>query len=157
MPTITPNLWFDTEALEAAGFYVSIFPNSNIGHILYYGEGGRRPAGTVMSFDFALDGQPYFANNGGPQFGFTEAFSLMVNCADQQQVDYYWEKLTEGGQEVQCGWLKDRYGVSWQVVPDGLIDLLDDPDEGRRERATAAMLNMIKIDLAAVQAAADGR
>lgn len=157
MPTITPNLWFDAEALEAAGFYVSIFPNSNIGHILYYGEGGRRPAGTVMTVDFVLDGQPYVAINGGPQFEFNEAVSLMVNCADQQQVDYYWEKLTEGGQEVQCGWLKDRYGVSWQVVPDGLIDLLDDPDEGRRERATTAMLNMIKIDLAAVQAAADGR
>jgi len=155
LPRITPNLWFDTEGLEAAEFYVSVFPNSKIRNVLFYGETGRRPAGTVMTVDFVLDGQHFTAINGGPQFNFDEAFSLLINCKDQNEVDYYWERLTAGGQEVQCGWLKDRYGVSWQVVPDGLVELLADPDPGRNERATTAMLAMRKLDIAAIQAAAD--
>lgn len=155
MAHITPNLWFDTDGLPAAKFYVSVFPNSEIRNVLYYGEGGRGPVGTVMTVDFVLDGQGFTAINGGPQFNFDEAFSLLINCQDQDEVDYYWARLTDGGQEVQCGWLKDRYGVSWQVVPDGLVELMTDPDPGRRERATTAMLAMKKLDIATIQAAAD--
>ncbi|MCU1377592.1 MAG: 3-demethylubiquinone-9 3-methyltransferase, partial [Acidimicrobiales bacterium] len=115
MPRITPNLWFDTQALEAAEFYVSVFPNSKVTDVTYYGEAGPGPAGTVLTVDFVLDGQEYTAINGGPHFTFDEAISLLVNCADQDEIDYYWAKLTEGGEESQCGWLKDRYGLSWQV------------------------------------------
>lgn len=156
MPKITPNLWFDTEAREAADFYVSVFPNSEITNITYYGAAGPRVAGMVMTVDFVLDGQQYTAINGGPQFSFDEAISLLINCADQAEVDYYWDELTRGGQEVQCGWLKDKFGVSWQVVPPGMEELLADPDEERARRAMEAMLNMKKLDLAALQAAADG-
>ena len=156
MPTITPNLWFDTQGEEAAEFYCSIFPNSKITNVTYYGDAGPGPAGTVLTVDFVLDGQEYTAINGGPEFTFTEAISLLVNCDDQEEVDYYWEKLTDGGQEIQCGWLKDRYGLSWQVCPGGMIDLLNDPDPERSQRAMQAMFGMKKLDIAALQAAADG-
>ena len=156
MPRITPNLWFDTQGEEAAEYYCSIFPNSKITNVIYYGEAGPRPAGTVLTVDFVLDGQEFTAINGGPEFTFTEAISLLINCADQEEVDYYWSKLTDGGQEVQCGWLKDRYGLSWQVCPVGMLELLNDPDPGRSQRAMTAMLGMTKLDLAALRAAADG-
>lgn len=155
MPRITPNLWFDTQGLEAAEFYVSIFPNSRITNVSHYNEAGPREAGTVLTVEFELDGQPFTAINGGPEFTFDEAISLLVNCADQDEVEYYWAKLGAGGQHGPCGWLKDRYGLSWQVVPVGLAELLNDPDTGRAERAMRAMLGMSKIDLAALSAAAD--
>ena len=155
MPQITPNLWFDTQAQEAAEFYVSVFPNSKITNVTYYGEAGPGPAGTVLTVDFELDGQPFTGINGGPQFTFTEAVSFLINCADQEEVDSYWAKLTDGGSEVQCGWLKDRYGLSWQVVPVGMNELINDPDPGRSARAMRAMLGMKKLDLAALHAAAD--
>lgn len=156
MPTITPNLWFDTEGEEAAEFYVSVFPNSRIKNITHYGEAGPREAGTVMTVDFVLDGQDFTAINGGPEFHFDEAISLLIECADQDEVDHYWAKLGEGGEEVQCGWLKDRYGLSWQVVPAGMDELFADPDVARADRAMQAMLGMKKLDLAALRAAADG-
>ena len=156
MPQITPNLWFDTEGKDAAEFYVSIFPNSKITNVAYYGEAGPREAGTVLTVDFELDGQRHTAINGGPEFTFDEAISLLINCADQDEVDYYWAKLTEGGEESQCGWLKDRYGLSWQVVPVGMEEMMNDPDKGRADRAMRAMLGMKKLDLAALYAAADG-
>jgi predicted 3-demethylubiquinone-9 3-methyltransferase (glyoxalase superfamily) len=155
MPRITPNLWFDTKGEEAAEFYVSVFPNSEVKTVTYYGEAGPRPAGTVLTVDFVLDGQEYTAINGGPEFTFDEAISLLINCADQAEVDYYWTKLSEGGEEGPCGWLKDRYGLSWQVCPTGMAELLNDPDKGRGQRAMKAMLGMKKIDLAALYAAAD--
>ncbi len=155
MPRIIPNLWFDTESEEAAAFYVSVFPNSKITNTTYYTESGRRDAGMVMTVDFVLDSQPYTAINGGPQFSFSEAISLLVTCADQGEVDYYWERLTDGGEEVQCGWLKDRFGLSWQIVPEGLAELLSDPDGGRARRAMEAMLAMKKLDLTALLGAAD--
>jgi predicted 3-demethylubiquinone-9 3-methyltransferase (glyoxalase superfamily) len=156
MPRITPNLWFDTESKEAAEFYVSVFPNSEITKVTYYGEAGPRPAGTVLLVDFVLDGQEYTAIDGGPQFTFNESISLLINCADQDEVDYYWAKLSEGGEEGQCGWLKDRFGVSWQVVPAAaMAEMLDDPDKGRAQRAMQAMFGMKKLDVAALHAAAD--
>jgi predicted 3-demethylubiquinone-9 3-methyltransferase (glyoxalase superfamily) len=155
MPSITPNLWFDTESLEAAEFYVSVFPNSEITNVTHYNEAGPRPAGMVLTVDFVLDGQRLTAINGGPEFHFDEAISLLIDCKDQEEVDYYWSKLSEGGQEGPCGWLKDRYGLSWQVVPAGMVELLTDPDQGRAVRAMTAMLGMKKIDVAAVKAAAD--
>ncbi len=150
MPRITPNLWFDSESKDAAEFYVSVFPNSQITNVSHYGE-----AGTVLTVDFQLDGQEYTAINGGPHFTFSEAISLLISCADQDEVDYYWSTLSEGGEEGQCGWLKDRYGLSWQVVPVGMGEILGDPDEGRAQRAMKAMLTMRKLDLAALNAAAD--
>jgi predicted 3-demethylubiquinone-9 3-methyltransferase (glyoxalase superfamily) len=156
MPRITPFLWFDTEGEEAADFYCSIFPNSKITEVSHYPEGGPREPGLAMTVSFVLDGQDYVALNGGPEFKFTEAISLLINCADQAEVDYYWEKLTDGGQEVACGWLKDRYGLSWQVVPAGFVEILSDPDPGRSQRAMQAMMGMTKLDLAALRAAADG-
>ena len=155
MPRITPNLWFDTESKEAAEFYVSVFPNSEIRNVSHYGEAGPREAGMVLTVDFVLDGQEFTAINGGPEFTFDEAISLLINCADQDEVDYYWTKLSEGGAEGQCGWLKDRYGLSWQVVPAGMGELMTDPDEGRAQRAMKAMLGMKKLDVAALRAAAD--
>ena len=155
MPRITPNLWFDTEGKEAADFYVSVFPNSDITNVTYYGEAGPGPAGTVLTVDFVLDGQEHTAINGGPQFTFDEAISLLINCADQDEVDYYWTTLSEGGEESQCGWLKDRYGLSWQVVPSGWAELMADPDQARVDRAMTALFGMQKIDVAAVYAAAD--
>jgi predicted 3-demethylubiquinone-9 3-methyltransferase (glyoxalase superfamily) len=156
MPSITPNLWFDTEAEEAAAFYVSIFPNSKVGFVSHYTDAGPRPAGTVLTVEFTLDGQPFTAINGGPQFPFTEAISLLINCADQVEVDHYWARLTEGGEEQPCGWLKDRYGVSWQVVPPGFVDIMSDPDPARVQRAMQAMFQMKKLDVNALREAADG-
>ena len=156
MPRITPNLWFDTEGEDAAKFYVSVFPNSKITNVTHYGEAGPGPAGTVLTVDFELDGQEYTAINGGPNFTFDEAISLLINCDDQEEVDYYWDKLTDGGEESQCGWLKDKYGLSWQVVPGGMADVLNDPDPERSQRAMKAMLGMKKLDLDALRAAADG-
>jgi predicted 3-demethylubiquinone-9 3-methyltransferase (glyoxalase superfamily) len=155
MPRITPNLWFDNESEEAAAFYVSVFPNSEITNVSYYGEAGPRPAGTVLTVDFVLDGQEFTAINGGPQFTFDEAISLLITCADQDEIDYYWTKLSEGGEEGPCGWLKDKYGLSWQVVPTGWAELVNDPDQGRAQRAMTAVFGMQKIDVAAVYAAAD--
>lgn len=156
MPGIVPNLWFDTEAVAAAEFYTSIFPNSRIVNTTRYDESGRREAGMVMTVDFVLNGQPFTAINGGPQFTFDEAVSFAVECADQNEVDYYWRHLSDGGEEGPCGWLKDRFGLSWQVIPMALIDLLNDDDPARVRRATEAMLRMKKLDIAALQAAADG-
>lgn len=155
MPRITPTLWFDTQGEEAAKFYVSVFPNSKITNVAHYGDAGPRPAGTVMTVDFELDGLPYLALNGGPQFTFNEAVSFTIECAGQEEVDHYWTKLSEGGEEGPCGWLKDKYGLSWQVVPAALGELVSDPDEARAQRAMAAMLGMKKIDVAALYAAAD--
>jgi predicted 3-demethylubiquinone-9 3-methyltransferase (glyoxalase superfamily) len=155
MPRITPNLWFDTQAEEAAEFYVSIFPNSKVTDVTYYTDAGPRPAGTVLTVSFLLDGQEITAINGGPEFTFSEAVSLLINCADQDEVDYYWAKLTDGGEESQCGWLKDRYGLSWQVVPEGWASLFTDADPARVDRVMQAMFQMRKLDLAALQAAAD--
>ncbi|MEU1121709.1 MULTISPECIES: VOC family protein [unclassified Streptomyces] len=157
MPRITPNLWFDLQSEEAAQFYVSVFPNSEIKNVSYYGEGAPRPAGTVLTVDFELDGQPCTAINGGPEFTFTEAVSFQIDCADQAEVDHYWTKLSEGGEEGPCGWLKDKYGLSWQVVPTVLGELITDPDPERSQRAMQAMLGMKKLDVAALQAAADGK
>ncbi|MEU9779027.1 VOC family protein [Streptomyces sp. NPDC047968] len=155
MPAITPNLWFDTRGKEAAEFYVSVFPNSRITHVSHYGEAGPRAAGTVLTVDFELDGKPFTAINGGPEFTFDEAVSFLVDCADQAEVDYYWSRLSEGGREGPCGWVKDRYGLSWQIVPAALGELLADPDPARAQRAMAAMLGMSKLDVAALRAAAD--
>lgn len=155
MKTITPNLWFDTEAEEAAGFYTSVFENSRIVKITHYGDAGPRPAGTVMTVAFELDGQPFVGINGGPEFTFDEAVSFQISCGTQEEVDHYWERLSEGGTEGQCGWLKDRYGLSWQVVPTGMGEFLADPDPGRARRAMQAMLGMSKLDLAALRGAAD--
>ena len=153
MPRITPNLWFDTDGEEAAQFYVSIFPNSKITAVTHYTEVGPREAGLVLTVDFELDGQPFTAINGGPDFTFNEATSLLVNCADEAEIDHYWEKLGDGGEHGPCGWLKDRYGFSWQVAPAGLEDLMTG-DDARRNRVMTALLGMRKLDLAALQAAA---
>jgi len=153
---IVPNLWFDTEAEEAAEFYISVFPNSRIVNVTHYTEAGPRPAGTVMTVEFELDGQRFIGIDGGPEFEFDEAVSFEIECEDQEEIDYYWDRLTEGGEESQCGWLKDRYGLSWQVVPTGMEEIFADPDKGRAERAMKAMLGMRKIDLAALRGAADG-
>ena len=155
MPKITPCLWFDTRGEEAAEFYTSIFPNSRIVDVAHYGEAGPRDAGTVMVVKFELDGQEFVALNGGPEFTFDEAISFQIDCADQDEVDRYSEALTDGGEQGPCGWVKDRFGLSWQVVPARLIELLSDPDEAKAQRAMAAMLEMRKIDVAAVEAAAD--
>jgi predicted 3-demethylubiquinone-9 3-methyltransferase (glyoxalase superfamily) len=155
MPSITPNLWFDTQGQEAAEFYVSVFPNSEITSISHYGEAGPREAGMVLTVEFVLDGQPFTAINGGPEFTFDEAISFLISCADQDEVDHYWNALSEGGEQGQCGWLKDRFGLSWQVVPAELDALVTDPDPERAQRAMKAMLSMQKLDLAALRAAAD--
>ncbi len=152
---VTPNLWFDTQAEEAATFYCSIFPNSRILSVTRYPEGAPGPAGEVMTVEYELDGQRYVHINGGPQFTFSEAVSFQINCADQAEVDYYWDKLLDGGEESQCGWLKDRYGFSWQVVPAGMDALFSDPDPGRAQRAMQAMLQMRKLDVDARRRAAD--
>ncbi len=153
---ITPNLWFDTEAEEAAAFYVSVFKNSRIVNVAHYTEAGPRPAGTVMTVEFELDGQRFVGINGGPQFTFDEAVSFQISCETQDDVDYFWERLSEGGKGGQCGWLKDRYGLSWQVVPTGMEEVFGDPDPQRAQRAMQAMLAMGKLDIAALRRAADG-
>jgi predicted 3-demethylubiquinone-9 3-methyltransferase (glyoxalase superfamily) len=157
MPNIVPNLWFDTQAEEAAQFYVSVFPNSRIVDVTHYTEAGPREAGMVLTVELELDGQRFTAINGGPQFTFDEAISFLIECGDQAEIDRYWDALREGGgDEGPCGWLKDRYGLSWQVVPKGMGDYFaGDPDRARR--AMEAMLQMKKIDIAAMEAAAAGR
>ncbi len=155
MKRIVPNLWFDTEAEEAAEFYASVFPNSRIVNVTHYTEAGPRPTGTVMTVEFELDGHRFIGINGGPEFKFDEAVSFEIECKDQEEIDYYWARLTDGGKESQCGWLKDRYGLSWQVVPTGMEEIFADPDKARAERAMKAMLQMGKIDLAALRSAAD--
>jgi predicted 3-demethylubiquinone-9 3-methyltransferase (glyoxalase superfamily) len=153
---IRPNLWFDTEAEQAAEFYISVFDDSRIVNVMRYTEAGPREAGMVMTVEFELDGQRFMGINGGPEFKFDEAVSFEIICEDQDEVDYYWDKLSDGGQEGPCGWLKDRFGLSWQVVPKGMEELFADPDPKRAERAMAAMLKMGKLDLAALRSAADG-
>ena len=158
MPQQIPCLWFDGQAEEAAQLYTTLFPNSSIGQVTRYGPGMPPPMkeGDVPTVDFTLDGQAYTALDGGPQFPFTEAVSFQIVCADQEENDHYWYGLIEGGgQESQCGWLTDRFGVSWQVFTAELIDLTDDPDPGRAQRATQAMLQMHRIDIAEIRLAAD--
>ena len=155
MPKITPWLWFDTEGEEAAQFYTSVFPNSRILDVSRYGSAGPRPEGTVMTVSFELDGQRLAALNGGPDFSFTEAVSFQVACADQDEVDHYWNALSDGGEEGPCGWLKDRFGLSWQIVPNALPRLLGDPDPERAQRVMAAMLKMKKIEIAELERAAE--
>jgi len=150
----TPCLWFDTDGEDAARYYTSLFPNSRIVEISRYGEAGPRQAGTVMVVSFELDGRPFTALNGGPEYTFSEAVSFQVDCADQAEVDRYWEALSEGGEEGPCGWLKDRFGVSWQVVPKRLTELLTDSDAERAQRVMKAMLGMRKIEIAGLEAAA---
>jgi predicted 3-demethylubiquinone-9 3-methyltransferase (glyoxalase superfamily) len=154
MTKITPCLWFDTEGEEAATFYTSLFPNSRIVEIARYGEAGPRPEGMVMTVSFELDGQKFTALNGGPEFTFNEAISFQVDCETQEEVDAYWSKLSEGGEEGPCGWLKDRYGVSWQIVPTVLPKLLGDPDREKSQRVMRAMLNMKKIEIGDLERAA---
>ena len=156
MQRIVPFLWFDTNAEEAANFYVSIFKGSKIVSTSRYGETGPGPKGSVMVVTFELDGQELMALNGGPQFKFTEALSLLVNCKNQDEVDHYWETLSAGGQEGPCGWLKDKFGLSWQVFPTVLGELLADKDPQKRERVMKAMLQMKKIDIAGLKRAAEG-
>ncbi len=153
---IIPNLWFDTEAEEAANFYISVFKNSRIVNVAHYTDVGPGEPGTVMTVEFDLDGHRFVGINGGPQFQFDEAVSFQISCETQDEVDDYWERLTEGGEESQCGWLKDRYGLSWQVVPTGMEEVFSDPDPERAKRAMKAMLEMRKIDIEALRSAADG-
>jgi len=153
---ITPNLWFDTEVEEAAEFYISVFKNSRVVNVARYTEAGPRPAGTVMTVEFELDGQRFIGINGGPEFTFSEAVSFMISCETQEEIDYYWDQLTEGGEEGPCGWLKDKFGLSWQVVPTGMDELFADPDPTRAERAMRAMFGMRKLDIATLRSAADG-
>jgi predicted 3-demethylubiquinone-9 3-methyltransferase (glyoxalase superfamily) len=152
----TTCLWFDTEGEAAANYYTSIFRNSRLGRVARYTEAGPGPAGTVMVVEFELNGQKFVALNGGPQFTFSAAISFQIPCADQDEVDYYWSRLSEGGQEVACGWLTDKYGVSWQVIPTVLTDMMSDPDPDRARRVTEAMLAMTKFDIAALQKAYAG-
>jgi predicted 3-demethylubiquinone-9 3-methyltransferase (glyoxalase superfamily) len=154
MPRPTPCLWFDTQGEDAARFYTSVFPNSRIVDIARFGEAGPREAGMVMVVSFELDGQPFTALNGGPDFTFSEAVSFQVDCADQAEVDRYWETLSEGGEQGPCGWLKDRFGLSWQIVPTRLTELLADPDRERSQRVMKAMLGMRKIVIDELEAAA---
>ena len=157
MPRITPNLWFDDNGKEAAEFYVSVFPNSKITNVTHYGEAGPGEPGSVLTVSFVLDGTPFTIINGGPQFTFDEAVSFEISCADQAEIDYYWDTLTaDGGEESQCGWLKDKFGLSWQVVPEGWEALFNDADPARANRAMQAMFGMQKLDIAALEAAADG-
>ncbi len=156
MPRFITNLFFDTEAQEAAEYYCWVFPNSEITRVAHTSDAGPGEPGTVMLVDFSLDGKPFTAINGGVQFSFSEAVSLLIDCADQDDVDHYWDTLSQGGQTGRCGWLKDRFGFSWQVCPNELAELLGDPDRERSARAFAAMLTMGKIDIGAVRAAADG-
>jgi predicted 3-demethylubiquinone-9 3-methyltransferase (glyoxalase superfamily) len=153
----TTCLWFDGQAEEAANHYVSIFKNSRLGRVGRYTEAGPGPAGTVMAAQFEINGQRFVGLNGGPQFTFNESISFQIHCQDQEEVDYYWSRLSEGGREVACGWLKDRYGVSWQVVPAGLVEMIGDPDPEKAARTTQAMLSMVKLDIAALRKAYAGR
>lgn len=156
MQKIRPFLWFDTQAEEAAKLYTSLFKNAKIGKTVRYGEGGPGPKGTVMTIEFELEGMAFIALNGGPHFKFSEAISLVVDCTSQAEVDDLWEKLSEGGAKSQCGWLKDRFGLSWQIIPTVLVELLSDPDPHKSKRVMEAMLQMTKIDIAKLQAAHAG-
>ena len=157
MPRITPNLWFDTQGEEAAEFYVSVFPNSKITNVMHYGEAGPRPAGTVLTVDFVLDGQEYTAINGGPEFTFDEAISLLINCADQDEVDYYWGKLSAVPDAEQCGWLKDKYGLSWQIVPSRMDEMLASGTQEQIARVMQAFLPMKKLNLGELERAYAGK
>jgi predicted 3-demethylubiquinone-9 3-methyltransferase (glyoxalase superfamily) len=158
MQKITPFFWFNDNAEKAVKFYTSIFKKSKIGKIARYDEAGEkvagRPAGSVMTIEFEIEGQDFIALNGGPHFKFTEAISFVVNCETQEEVDYYWEKLSQGGKEVQCGWLKDKYGLSWQIVPTVLGELLSGKDAAKAQRVMQAMLKMVKLDIKKLKAAA---
>jgi predicted 3-demethylubiquinone-9 3-methyltransferase (glyoxalase superfamily) len=157
MPKLTPSLWFDKQSEEAAQYYTSVFPNSRITEVLRHGEVGPGPVGDVLVVEFELDGQPFIAIDGGPEFNFSEAISFTIDCETQEEVDYYWSTLSSnGGEEGPCGWLKDRFGLSWQVVPTVLNDLIRDPDQAKAQRVMAAMLKMGKIEIEGLQAAADG-
>jgi predicted 3-demethylubiquinone-9 3-methyltransferase (glyoxalase superfamily) len=157
MQKITPFLWFDDKAEEAMNFYVSVFKNSSVGNVTRYGEAGPGPKGTVMSVTFRLDGQDFFALNGGPLFKFTEAISLFVNCGTQQEVDELWEKLSAGGEKQRCGWLKDKYGLSWQIIPSVLGKFLQDKDADKAKRVMQAMFQMDKLDINGLKQAYDGK
>ena len=161
MQKITPFLWFDDQAEEAVKFYTSIFKNSKIGKIARYDKAGEkaagRPAGSVMTVEFELEGQEFIALNGGPHFKFTEAISFVVNCKTQTEVDYYWKKLSAGGKEVQCGWLQDKFGLSWQIVPTVLGELMSSKDPAKSQRVMEAMLKMVKLDIKKLKQAAKGK
>ena len=156
MQKITPFLWFDTQAEEAANFYISIFKNSKLGEIRQYGDAGPRPKGMVLTVTFLIEGQEFVALNGGPNYKFTPAISLFVNCETQQEVDELWDKLTAGGGEVECGWLRDKYGLSWQIIPTALLELMQDKDPAKSQRVFKAMLQMTKIDIEGLQRAYRG-
>ena len=154
---ITPNLWFDMNAEEAANFYVDLFDDGRILNVARYPEGSPGPAGEVMTVEWELNGQKFVGINGGPQFQFSEAVSFMISCKDQEEVDYYWDRLTaDGGKEGQCGWLSDKFGLAWQVVPEGMDEVFSDPDPAKAERSMAAMMKMKKLDIAELRAAAEG-
>jgi len=155
LPRVVPSFLFNTESREAAEFYVSVFPNSMVTSVSHYGEAGPMPSGMVLAVDFVLDGQDYTAINSGASFEFNESLSFRVNCASQEEVDHYWDHLSTGGEEGQCGWLKDRFGVSWQIVPTEMGRYLGDPDPERAQRAMKAMLGMRKLDLTLFQAAVE--
>jgi predicted 3-demethylubiquinone-9 3-methyltransferase (glyoxalase superfamily) len=157
MQKITPYLWFDTQAEEAANFYVSLFKNSRIVDVVHYDDATPDQAGRVMVVNFQLDGQDFVALNGGPHFKFTEAISLFVNCEGQEEVDRLWEALSAGGEVQQCGWLKDKYGLSWQIIPSALMELMGDPDPVKSMRVRQAMLQMVKIDIAGLKKAYEGK
>jgi predicted 3-demethylubiquinone-9 3-methyltransferase (glyoxalase superfamily) len=157
MQKITPFLWFDTQAEAAANFYVSVFKNSQIVSVSRYGDTGPGPKGAVMTVEFELDGQRFVGLNGGPNFAFTEAVSFVVDCASQEEVDYFWQKLSEGGKEVQCGWLKDKYGLSWQIVPTIAIQYLKDKDPEKSQRVMQARMQMKKIEIEPLKRAYEGQ
>ena len=152
---ITTHLWFDKNAEEAVNFYISVFKNSRVVGVSHYGESGG-PKGTVMTIEFELDGQRFTALNGGPTFKFTEAISLVVHCETQEEIDYFWEKLSEGGQQVECGWLKDKFGLSWQIVPKALLELLTSGDQAKTDRVMRAVMSMKKLDIDDLKKAAAG-
>ncbi|HEY8002983.1 MAG TPA: VOC family protein [Phenylobacterium sp.] len=157
MPKIHPFLWFDTQAEEAANFYVSVFPNSKLLNVVRNAAAAPGPTGGVLTVDFEIDGQRVTALNGGPVYKFSEAFSLVVDCKDQAEVDTYWDKLVEGGEPSRCGWLKDRFGLSWQIVPQALFETIGGPDPEGRNRAMAAMMQMVKLDVAKLREAYEGK
>ncbi|AWC24135.1 3-demethylubiquinone-9 3-methyltransferase [Aminobacter sp. MSH1] len=156
MQKITPFLWFDNQAEEAVNFYISVFRNAKVGKVTRYGEAGPGPVGSVMVAEFELEGTRFTALNGGPMFKFTEAISMVVDCKDQAEVDHFWDRLSEGGQPGQCGWLKDRFGLSWQIVPEALPRLLGDPDPAKAGRVMQAMLQMTRIEVAKLEKAYAG-
>jgi predicted 3-demethylubiquinone-9 3-methyltransferase (glyoxalase superfamily) len=157
MPKISPFLWFDNQAEEAVNFYTSVFRNSKVGRVMRHGDAGPGPSGSVMTASFEIEGQQFVALNGGPMFRFTEAVSFVVNCETQAEVDHYWDKLVEGGTPQQCGWLKDRFGLSWQVVPTVLVDMMGDQDAAKSGRVVEAMMKMVKIDIPTLRRAYEGR